>query len=253
MIIYFSGTGNTRLVAERIAEILGDDIVRIGKDTPTTLSITEGERVVWAFPVYSWGVPPVMRQFIAQVRFTSLPGNHFMVCTCGDDAGLTYEMWSNDIEDRGWTPCGGFSVFMPNVYVSLPTFDVDSVQLTQKKLDVAKKRVEEIANAIKIEECEVEVYRGVMAKMKTKVIYPWFMRKLTSPEKFRHTDACVECGVCERSCPMGNIEVRNGGPRWGDNCAMCLACYHSCPQHAIEYGRSTKGKGQYFAPRKFPK
>ena len=35
---------------------------------------------------------------------------------------------------------------------------------------------------------------------------------------------------------------------WGMDCTSCLACYHVCPQHAVQYGKRTKDKGQYFNP-----
>jgi len=37
-------------------------------------------------------------------------------------------------------------------------------------------------------------------------------------------------------------------PVWGMDCTSCLACYHVCPQHAVQYGKRTKDKGQYFNP-----
>ena len=33
MVLYFSGTGNSRYVAKRIAEISGDDLISIGQKT----------------------------------------------------------------------------------------------------------------------------------------------------------------------------------------------------------------------------
>ena len=56
--------------------------------------------------------------------------------------------------------------------------------------------------------------------------------------------ACIDCGLCEKVCPVGNITVTDR-PVWGGNCTQCLACYHVCPVHAVEYGKMTGKKGQY--------
>ena len=62
MIFYFSGTGNSEYVAKQLAARLGDRLVKMGDavahaDYDYTLS--EGERVGWVFPVYSWGPAPI--------------------------------------------------------------------------------------------------------------------------------------------------------------------------------------------------
>ncbi|MFW5518323.1 MAG: ferredoxin, partial [Segatella copri] len=30
------------------------------------------------------------------------------------------------------------------------------------------------------------------------------------------------------------------------DCLTCFTCYHHCPHHAIEFGKQTRKKGQYF-------
>ena len=58
--------------------------------------------------------------------------------------------------------------------------------------------------------------------------------------------------VCAEVCPTADIEGGKGQePTWKHNgsCLTCFACYHHCPQHAIEFGRQTKKKGQYWYGR----
>ncbi len=75
------------------------------------------------------------------------------------------------------------------------------------------------------------------------------MRFLTSPKPFHVADSCTGCGKCSKVCPMGNIMLENLKPEWGNRCTMCLACYHHCPHKSVEYGKRTRGKGQYTAPK----
>jgi ferredoxin len=45
---------------------------------------------------------------------------------------------------------------------------------------------------------------------------------------------CNGCGSCARLCPVGNIVMADGKPRFGDRCSLCLACLYGCPTRALE-------------------
>lgn len=86
----FSGTGNSRFVAQELARETGDkatDMVRPSGDT------TEGRTDVLGivYPVHAWGIPATVQEYLKSDRF---PGKRFAyiyaVCTCGDDVGKTY-------------------------------------------------------------------------------------------------------------------------------------------------------------------
>lgn len=173
-----------------------------------------------------------------------------MVSTCGDDIGETHVMWRRLIHECDWTPCATFSVIMPNTYVLLPGFDVDSKAIEQDKLDQAPERIEAIAKKINSGWEGDDVTTGSFKRMKTAWFYPFFMRHLTSPKPFHAVkDSCIKCGRCIKTCPMDNITWgKDKYPLWNENCEMCLACYHCCPVHSVAYGNKTAKKGQYMFP-----
>ncbi len=246
MIICFSGTGNSRLVASRLNGLLGDAITTIDASTLLQRQTFAAERVIWVFPIYSWGVPPVVKAFIDHVELND-DSLHYMVCTCGDDIGLAHKMWRNDIARRGWKSVATYSVQMPNNYVSLPGFDVDSPELAASKIEKARERVSHIGENIKNGIQTDDVVTGGFPWIKSRIINPWFMKFEMSPKPFHYTNACIGCGKCAKVCPMNNVAIKNSRPEWGRECAMCLACYHICPCHAVAYGNRTVKKGQYFA------
>lgn len=251
MILYFTGSGNSRDVALRLSAMLGDeDVTELCGEILRNAEIKAKQpckSVIWVFPVYSWGVPPVVVEFMRKAKLTGITAaTHHMVATCGDDAGLTAHQWRKLVSQRGWTPASASTVIMPNTYTLMKGFDVDPEALARKKLEASKERVAEIARQIKANATDDNVTKGRFAWFKSKVIYPWFKRFAMSPKPFHATDSCTGCGLCARRCPLGNITMDNDRrPCWGNNCALCLRCYHICPAASVQYGKATAGKGRY--------
>lgn len=253
MIYYFSGEGNTKFVAKRIAEIIGEDTYFIPLENPTQQEIG-GDSVGFMFPIYAWGVPQSVMRFIEllpdsffnNIKKRSIPV--WMVCTCGDETGDAPEMFYEILENRGIKPTAAWSVIMPNTYVLLPGFNTDSPQVETLKLDQAPKLVDEIAYKIKNGIWEKNLHYGNYPRLKTKLIYPLFKKWGINRRKWGWTEECIKCEKCAKSCPVKNISIKGGHPVWGKNCVSCLACYHNCPVHAVTYGKITDRKGQYTCP-----
>lgn len=250
MIFVFSGTGNSNSVAKMLAKQMNDRIVSVmdALDTRDSFLLAEEESVGFVFPVYSWGPPAIVLQLIASLNLSQKPSYLYFVCTCGDDTGKTAEVFCKTVETRGWKCEAGYSVTMPNTYVCLPGFDIDSADTIQRKLAHATIRVMNIAERLQHREKEFDCHEGGFPHLKTYGIRPIFNHLLMSTKPFHATDACVSCGKCIQACPTKNISWKNGRPSWKEDCTMCLACYHHCPKHAVEYGKRTKGKGQYTFP-----
>ena len=74
MIFYFSGTGNSRWVAESLGKRLEDAVediadVKIEKEEYT---LPEGEILGFVFPVYAWAPPTIVMDFISLLQLLSM-------------------------------------------------------------------------------------------------------------------------------------------------------------------------------------
>lgn len=253
MIFYLSGTGNTKWAASTIAKHTGDKLTDITKadnaETPYTLA--EGERIGFCFPVHGWRPPVIFRNFIKRLRFTNAPRHYcYALCTAGDDIGETVKILRKDIEDIGLKLDSAFSLIMPESYVGLPFMDVDTPEKEKIKKEKAAadlaRHIETIMNRTPGVE---ELKTGKWPRINSRLLGSVFTNHLITDKPFRVTaEKCIGCGVCAGSCPIRNIEMNNGIPQWKHDgtCLTCFSCYHHCPNHAIEYGRRTKNKGQYY-------
>lgn len=247
MIFYFSGTGNSLQVAQSLSRALHEPVFAMAEAVAggKSFDVEPDESVGLVFPTYGWDLPAVVRQFISLLH---LQGDHYIyfVTTCGDDTGRLWQRAAQALEAAGAHLDSAWAVRAPNTYVCFPFFDTDPEAVVRQKLQAMPARIARIAEAIGQRRTGTfDTRPGACAWLKTYVLGRAFRRFLMSDRPFRATDACTTCGLCQKTCPMHNIRISSRRPQWHGHCTMCLSCYHHCPFHAIEYGRFTRGKGQY--------
>lgn len=256
MVFYFTGTGNSRWVAEALGKAFEEPLVSIADALKEERSeyvypLGEKERVFFVFPVHSWGPAVLVLRFIARIMLAGYKGHPvYFVCTCGDDCGHTDRMMRKALAKRGISLTGGYSVQMPNNYILMPGFDVDSKEVEADKLRKAPVRIAEIVEAIRQEKSVSLYHAGTIPSLKSYLVYPLFANFAIGSNRFYATDACISCGICVKVCPTGTISMSGSGkPEWTDTCVQCVACIHRCPERAIEYGKVSLKKGRYFCKK----
>jgi ferredoxin len=254
MIFYFSATGNSKYVAERIAGKTGDRLVSIGsaiKHDKMSYELAPGEDLGFVTPVYFWGIPEIVHTFLRTVFLTSGGGEHYIyhVATFGTVTGGVSAMMSNDLRAVIGLPLTAcFAIRMVDTWT--PIFDVSDEKKNREVLEKAEPEIREMIGKIKEKTAgDFNYYRGAWA-----LFWPVaqaFYGPAKNPKHFSVTKDCISCGLCERQCPTGTIKLQDGHPVWsGNSCTLCLGCLHRCPKGAIRYGTKEKTvrHGQYVNP-----
>lgn len=289
MIFYFSGTGNTKWAASKLASATHEDLISIAPymradDSSHTLAepfiLKKNERLGFVFPVHGWRVPKLVREFIGKMKvqraesdaagsqtLSDISGNSasagslpfaYCVCTAGDSIGLTIENLNEVISQNpslqalGITKVSSsYSLIMPESYVGLPFMDVDPKEKEIWKKSKSAQKLAVICEEIfDRKEGVSRLVKGPIPWFFTKVVGGFFENVLITDKRFHvEKDKCVKCGICANVCPVGDIKGGHGEyPEWlhHKDCLTCFTCYHHCPHHAIEFGKQTQKKGQYY-------
>lgn len=247
MVVYFSGTGNSRYCAQLLADRLEDEsldvfhYIREG----VAADLHSGKPWVFVCPTYAWRLPRVFRDFIRSGSFSG-SGEAYFVMTCGDSMGHAAKTNAALCTEKGLRYRGTLEVVMPENYIAL--FDVPTEEECRRLVDQAGPLLEQAARSIRTGEDLPEKKPSLAGKLESDVVNPVFYRLIVKDKKFRVGEACVSCGKCAEVCPLQNIRLTDGKPQWSGNCTHCMACITQCPVFAIEYGKASLGKVRYRGP-----
>ncbi len=88
MIVYFSGTGNSRYVAQMLADRLSDELFDAGQAVKDGAEAALHSEKPWVFvsPTYGWRIPRLFQAFLEEAVFSGSTDAYF-VMTCGSEIG----------------------------------------------------------------------------------------------------------------------------------------------------------------------
>ena len=271
MIFYFSGTGNSKWAAKTLALETGDTLVSIPEvlNSDCTFTLEKDEHIGFIFPIHGWRVPSIVKDFLSKLSIKTKGEDSsihkhtsFCLVTAGDSIGKAIERFQKMLNSvavgNSMELKAVYSLIMPESYVGLPGMDVDTKEKEIEKKEFASKQLKEFSKMLRqlpyTDNQQVwgweQLKRGSIPSFFSGPVGAFFERILVTDKPFHVISRrCVKCGICANVCPVEDIKGGLGyEPEWLHNgkCLTCFSCYHHCPHHAIEFGKRTRKKGQYF-------
>ena len=230
----FSGTGNTMLIANRMAQRIREkgntvyihsinDSVKCDNSPETVLGI--------AFPVAFFTSYPVVLDF-----FDSLPrGNGrkvFMMATMGGSGMGLERYFKKLVKKKGYIPIGSELFLMPGNYNNT------SIPIEKNKKMTAEALIKADAYADKLLDGSAFWSNGIPLLSS---MWNWFMRSGMAIKLFYYMFPikidnlkCIKCMRCFENCPVHAIYIGNGFPVINkERCQSCQRCVAFCPSNAI--------------------
>ena len=245
---YFSGTGNTWWVSQRLAHSLKALGATATFYSIEELSIGSANRLIadcnfvgFGYPVYGSDVPAIMKDFMG--RLNPAEKDTFLYCSqwlwSGDGARI-----GTEFIDRSFRVKWSEHFNMPNnVSVSifrLPyTNDKDRIEKVLKKTDV---KIQRFAQRIGQRPFRrgfniLSAMSGGLQRIPFRGTYERLRDDISVNQ-----EKCTVCGYCIKICPAGNLSLEGGGVKTAGRCIICLRCYSFCPALAIQYKNKTHNR-----------
>lgn len=248
IIWYFTGTGNSLAAARRAAAALGTDVeMKPIVSAPYGTVEIVGARVGFVFPVYSFGLPRIVKEFIE--RISSVKADVvFAIATCGGGPGGTLAQLKKLLEAKGARLDAAVAATYPGNCI--PLYPAPSPDRCASMIAGGGQTVDRfMADVLAGRPCLPGAFSKI-GELLFRPLYAGFLSSVRRGDRFFSAEeTCTRCGLCMKLCPAGNIAPGpDGRPSWGGRCEACLACLNLCPVEAIQFGGLTRGRRRYRHP-----
>jgi len=257
LILYFSGTGNTKHVAESFGQKMGAKCFSIEENVDFSAEIKAHDTISFCYPIYNSRVPRIMRIFTHDYM-ADLIGKKIVILVTqqafsGDGARVFTDLFAVGAVDVIYAEHFNMQQNMGNIPIWSVLFKPSEktnqrfIKNTDKKLNIV---CEDIKNGIvkKRGFSKLSIYLGFIQgkpwQRDTSEVMPTRLElKLT--EGVRIHEECTACNLCVGFCPMKNLMNCDGEIRHLNNCTLCYRCLNFCPQKAITVYIHRTPKWQY--------
>lgn len=231
-LIYFSPTGTTRRIIDRIASgMQAREIDRIDITPPSTETAEfddlHADCAIIGVPVYSGRVPVTAAKRFARIRAHGIPA--VIVVAYGNRAyeDALLELKTMAVE-AGFLPVAG------GAFIGEHSFSNDGAPIAAGRPD--EKDMREAVDFGSM------VLKKIRSAPSTAGLPPFSVPGNTPFKERRtmhgiaplvHEKLCTACGICMEACPTGSIAVNGAAAADPGTCILCHACVKSCPEQAM--------------------
>ncbi|MDD3831809.1 MAG: EFR1 family ferrodoxin [Clostridia bacterium] len=235
LICYFSGTGNTELVAQMYARCLSNSCtVTLHDMTSSALPSLEG--VDWVgigYPIHAFNQPALVRNFVKSLPLNSTH-KVFIFKVSGEPLALNNAsstlIW-RILRKKHTQLLGEIHLLMPyNIMFKHGDRLAKKMYLTTSAL--VPINVEQLITG------SAPTIRASLLAHLMRVLCSIELRGCRLIGKsFHTTSACTGCGKCARNCPLDNITITaKKEVKFNNKCNLCMRCVCNCPVDAINIG-----------------
>jgi Pyruvate/2-oxoacid:ferredoxin oxidoreductase delta subunit len=241
IVFYFSGTGNSLKAAKNISKELGNcEIVSMTK--PFNF-VKQYDSIGFVYPTYFWRLPKKVIEFAENINLENNKNTYYYsIATYGGSAGnAIYQLYELLLNKHGIKINYGQKIQMFSNYVIL-------YDMNEKMNEITKSSNEKLVPIID----SIKMKKNNNVNKSTRIfkfINNNFIKKVSAMDKdFAVNNNCTGCSICQKVCPVKNIEMVDNKPQYKHHCEQCVACIQYCPQKAINYKNVTQTRKRYTNP-----
>jgi ferredoxin len=245
LMLYFSGTGNSKYIAERFAQAMNGACHSIEEAIDFDGLFASHDTLGFCYPIYCSRVPRILRDFVIQHQASVLTKKLIIFCTQMGFSGDGARAFTDIIPIKTSQVIYAEHFTMPNNVPNLWVTPLASEKTVQKYISKAHKKIEKIAEDIKngvVKRRGFNIGSRILG-LPQGLMFPAIERKYKSG--VRIGEGCTGCGVCVKICPMDNFAVDNGKVIGKGNCTLCYRCTNACPSMCVTVMTHARVSKQY--------
>jgi ferredoxin/flavodoxin len=243
--LYFSGTGNSKYIAELFCQYMNAKCHSIEESIDFDRLIISEETFGFCFPIYGSRAPRIMREF-AKKHSEYLKNKKIIIfCTqwmfSGDGARSFMDIFAKNYFEMVYAE----HFFMPNNICNLFLLPLENENKIKKCIERAGQKMQSACNNITkgiIKKHGFNMFSRILGLFQGLFI-PIIEKK--SLDSVKITSGCNKCCLCVSICPINNLDFKNGNILQKSNCTICYRCINKCPQKAIKIFFNARVKKQY--------
>lgn len=244
--LYFSGTGNSKYIAEYFSKKMECQHYSIEENIDFANLICNNDTIVFCYPVYGSCVPMIMREFVTKYK-SYIDGKKIIIfCTqlifSGDGARIFTEL----LKGISYNVIYADHFNMPNNICNFFLFPMASEKKANKYFTNAERKIDKVCENIKngiVKKRGFNIFSKYLGLLCQRLYFSRFEKKAKKDVKI--TADCIVCAKCVAICPMNNLKLINNMIQQNGNCTLCYRCVNMCPQKAITVLVHSKIKRQY--------
>lgn len=255
IICYYSATGNTRLICNKLAVFLDHFSVKLcDMQNSSPIHPEEYDFFGFATPVEFFGLPYLTQQWIKAIPKITERKLAFILLTHGSIPGTALLQMKDLVEEQNFRVFAGHTLHCPENYPPLRSKGFKSAKSPRDK---ELKRF--LMFSYILRDMLISASKGtelLEAKFRLGLLNYFF--NLPDPNAarrmmgFKYIDEalCTHCGICAQECPHQAVQLESFPVFSEESCRGCWKCYNRCPVKAI-YTRNLRGSGHYREPAAF--
>jgi NAD-dependent dihydropyrimidine dehydrogenase PreA subunit len=252
IICYYSATGNTRLICDKLGVFLDHFSVELcDMQFSPPIHPQDYDFFGFATSVEFFGLPYLTQQWIKAIPKVSENKLAFILLSHGSIPGTALLQLKELVEEQNFKVFAGHTLHCPENYPPLRSKGFKSAKAPSEK---ELKRFLMFSYILK--DMLLSASKGtelLEAKFRLGLLNHFF----NLPDKnaarrvmgFKYIDEnlCTRCGICAQECPHRAIRLEKFPVFSEELCRGCWKCYNRCPVKAI-YTRNLRGTGHYREP-----
>lgn len=256
LLVYFSGTGNTKLITEEVGKRLvqqGHAVELLSIEDRGELKKADftGKIIGFGFPVYKLTTPDIFQDLFALFNQKASHNPCFLYCTYARFMADSFYDFNRQLDREKYRliAAQGFKSPSNGISARLSPEDYEYQTVMFFEDGIAEKLdrfVEEILqNLQKSADFRIQHTQALIGPLRAKITVD--VEKTKYPRLQIDAERCTVCGLCAAQCPVGNLVKQEESIQIVDaeDCLHCLRCMHHCPQNAISFGSLTRGENRY--------